>query len=264
MKQGSIVASMCGAIGILLLASGVVLASGDNKKPSINISKDLDVTYVEGGDMNVLLEGVSAWDTKDKDVTSNLRIDKIIPNQKDGTATVIYVAYDKSNNVVKESRTVKYIGDSVTSDVPALNQDVQVANGENPSGQTLENPNGANQNQNGSNTEENQNGENPNGENPNGENTSEPASSEEMVSSGAPVIKLKQKEVTVNKGTSFAPLNYVEEIVDDKDDRSYMFRHINVVGDYSTQKSGTYTIKIYCTDSNGNKSNEETLTLKVK
>lgn len=259
MKQGSIVASMCGAIGILLLASGVVLASEDNKKPSINISKDLDVTYVEGGDMNVLLEGVSAWDTKDKDVTSNLRIDKIIPNQKNGTATVIYVAYDNSNNVVKESRTVKYIGDSVTSDVLALKQDVQAANGENPFGQTLENPNGANQNQTVSNTEENQNGGNPNGE-----NTSEPASSEEMVSSGAPVIKLKQKEVTVNKGTSFAPLNYVEEIVDDKDDRSYMFRHINVVGDYSTQKSGTYTIKIYSTDSNGNKSNEETLTLIVK
>ena len=80
MKQGSIIAGMYGAIGVLLLASGMVLASKDNKEPVIKIKEEIDVTYVKGADMSVLFEGVAAWDAEDKDVTDNLRIDKIIPD----------------------------------------------------------------------------------------------------------------------------------------------------------------------------------------
>lgn len=242
MKQGSIIAGMYGAIGVLLLASGMVLASKDNKEPVIKIKEEIDVTYVKGADMSVLFEGVAAWDAEDKDVTDNLRIDKIIPDTSGNTATVIYVAYDNSNNVVKESRTVKYQEQPVVSDVPAISTGVEPGNeasGENTAEGTAENT----------------------GNTFTDEDTQ---TSEEMVSTGAPVIKLKQKEVSIAKGASFAPLNYVEEIVDDKDDRSYMFRHIKVVGNYSNQQSGTYNIDIYCTDSEGNQSNVETLTLTVQ
>lgn len=242
MKQGSIVAGMCGGIGLLLLASGMVLASKDIKEPTIYMTKATDVTYVEGSDVSVLLEGVEVWDAKDKDVTANLRIDKIIPDTSGDTATVIYVAYDNSNNVVKESRTVKYQSQSMIDDVPVLNVDGEQGNvepDENPSETLPENPN-------------------------NTFTQEDTRTSEEMVSTGAPVLKLKQKEVSITKGAAFSPLNYVEEIVDDKDDRSYMFRHIKVTGNYSINQSGTYNINIYCTDSEGNQSNIETLILTVQ
>ena len=239
MKQGSIVAGMYSGIGLLLLASGMVLASKDNKEPTIYMTNAADVTYVEGTDESILLDGVEAWDVKDKDVTSSLRIDKIIPSASKDTATVIYIAYDNSNNVVKESRTVKY---QRQSEVTNLSTDMELdneASSENMAEVSTENT---------SNTVTEEDTE----------------ISEEMVSTGSPVIKLKKKEVSITKGTAFSPLNYVEEIVDDKDDRSYMFRHIKVIGNYSINQSGTYNIDIYCTDSEGNQSNIERLILVVE
>lgn len=79
-----------------------------------------------------------------------------------------------------------------------------------------------------------------------------------------PVLKLKQKKVEIKIGDAFDALSQVSEITDDTDDRSALFRQIEVHGDYSTDEPGTYTLTYTAMDSDGNVSAPVTLELVVK
>lgn len=107
MKQKHIVVLMCIAIAGLLGLSVYTTISMDRAAPRINIPED-EITYQEGEDTTLLLKDVTAWDDVDSDVTDKVRVDSIIPDKDGRTATVVYAAYDSSNNVAKEKRTVNY------------------------------------------------------------------------------------------------------------------------------------------------------------
>ena len=79
-----------------------------------------------------------------------------------------------------------------------------------------------------------------------------------------PVLKLKQKKVEIKVGDAFDAVSQVAEITDDTDDRSALFRQIEVHGDYSTDEPGTYTLTYTAMDSDGNVSAPVTLELVVK
>lgn len=79
-----------------------------------------------------------------------------------------------------------------------------------------------------------------------------------------PVLKLKQKKVEIKVGDAFDAVSQVAEITDDTDDRSALFRQIEVHGDYSTDQAGTYTLTYTAMDSDGNVSAPVTLELVVK
>lgn len=79
-----------------------------------------------------------------------------------------------------------------------------------------------------------------------------------------PVLKLKQKRVEIKAGDAFDTVSQVAEITDDIDDRSALFRQIEVHGDYSTDEPGTHTLTYTVTDSDGNVSAPVTLELVVK
>lgn len=79
-----------------------------------------------------------------------------------------------------------------------------------------------------------------------------------------PVLKLKQKKVEIKVGDAFDAVLQVSEITDDTDDRSALFRQIEVHGDYSTDEPGTYTLTYTAMDSDGNVSAPVTLELVVK
>ena len=79
-----------------------------------------------------------------------------------------------------------------------------------------------------------------------------------------PVLKLKQKKVEIKVGDAFDAVSRVSEITDDTDDRSALFRQIEVHGDYSTDEPGTYTLTYTAMDSDGNVSAPVTLELVVK
>ena len=66
------------------------------------------------------------------------------------------------------------------------------------------------------------------------------------------------------KTTEFDAVSQVSEITDDTDDRSALFRQIEVHGDYSTDEPGTYTLTYTAMDSDGNVSAPVTLELVVK
>lgn len=55
-----------------------------------------------------LLEGVTAWDEKDGDVTDSLKIEFLVSNTDENTVVVTYVARDKSNNITKENLVLNY------------------------------------------------------------------------------------------------------------------------------------------------------------
>ncbi len=55
-----------------------------------------------------LLQGVTATDDWDGDVTAGIVVEKIFLNNDDGLATVTYAAFDQAGNVAKASRQIQY------------------------------------------------------------------------------------------------------------------------------------------------------------
>lgn len=74
-----------------------------------------ELVYNEGDNQSVLLEGVTAVDSKDGDVTHTVMVEKV-QYGKD-TATVYYVAKDTSNNVGKLTRVVLYAANEASVQV---------------------------------------------------------------------------------------------------------------------------------------------------
>lgn len=104
-KKISIVLSIVAAI--LLVGCIVVYTTKDRTAPVINIP-GTEVTYQEGDEYDDLLEGVTAWDSKDGDVTEDVRIYSVAVTDNGRKAVVTYAVYDGSANLAKASRTVGY------------------------------------------------------------------------------------------------------------------------------------------------------------
>ena len=90
MKKG-IVAGLivlCVALGA---GTAAVVVTDDRKGPEIELPADGDVTYEEGSDTAPLLEGVTATDEKDGDVTDSLVIENIFPNDDHTSLSLIHI-----------------------------------------------------------------------------------------------------------------------------------------------------------------------------
>lgn len=84
-----------------------VAGSKDTAAPQIQMDSEqprLSVTASE----EELLQGVTATDNKDGDVTASLLVESIRLQGTDGTATVRYAAFDKAGNVAKADRQVYF------------------------------------------------------------------------------------------------------------------------------------------------------------
>ena len=79
----------------------------DTKAPKITIDEDVLEVSVHDPE-KVLLQGVDAWDDKDKDVSDEIIIESIGGITDEGQVTVTYAAFDRSGNVAKKSRQVRY------------------------------------------------------------------------------------------------------------------------------------------------------------
>ena len=55
-----------------------------------------------------LLQGISAWDNRDGDLTSEIMVDHISTLVSDNTAKITYVVFDRSDNASKLTRTIAY------------------------------------------------------------------------------------------------------------------------------------------------------------
>lgn len=101
---------------LALLIAGCIAAGGlyywmgmqeDTVPPVISFSDEL-VLYREGDDMELLLKGVTAQDDVDGDVTDSVVVESVLPMKNQTSATAIYYAKDKSNNIGQASRRIEY------------------------------------------------------------------------------------------------------------------------------------------------------------
>ena len=257
MKKGIVagLVVLCLALGASTVA---VVVTSDRKGPEIKIPSGADVIYEEGGDTAVLLEGVTATDDKDGDVTDSLVIENIFPNDDYTSASVIYAAKDSHNNVTKVTRRVDYkttVKDTLAENEPVLEEN-NSAMSEEPApeadnGDAADEPTPA--------------AEEPQQNNAAGAKNEADAQKEiEELSAESPRLYLNTYEETVEAGNEMDKISYIKEMIDDVDSQETLFNEIEIDGDVDTAVPGDYTLTYHVTDSDGNRSNAAVLTVHVQ
>lgn len=231
-----------GAVGVL------AYKKQDRTAPVITVS-DKKMSYTAGDSYEQLLEGVTATDNKDGNLTDEVFVDRVVPASKK-KAVVYYGVMDKSNNVGTARKTVTYHGDnnmgSDAEDIaPADNADAE---------NTTQPDQSANQEQKDADKQQaDQQADQPD------------ATTDDLKANGEkPAMSLTATSETIARGSNFNATSMVKDVVDDKDDRDTLFRQLHVDGTYDTTKSGTYELTYYVQDSDGNTSDPITFTLTVQ
>lgn len=220
-----------------LLTAGCIALAGagymtyknqDRTAPEIKVDQSKKIAYTEGEDYGKLLEGVTAQDEKDGDLTNEVFVEKVVPVSKK-KAVVYYGVTDKAKNVGTARREVTYQTAEDSDAAEETAQDAAAADEQSIDEQSIDQQSAALQ--------------------PNGTR---------------PAMKLAEETKTIARGTSFNALNEVTDAVDDKDDRDTLFRGLHIDGNYNVNQAGTYTLQYYVQDSDGNTSDPITFTLTVQ
>ena len=242
MKKG-LVAMLFLACAALLAGNVVVYIGEDRNGPEISVPQE-EITYVAGTDTSALLNGVTAQDDRDGDVTDTVTIESIIPNADQTGASVVYVAKDSKNNVTKETRTILYSTDANQAAAQAAAEQVaadqaaaeQAAQGDAAGESAQTTDDGAAQNE----------------------------AAIAALSAESPRIYLTQYSVELERGAELNELSYVQDISDDEDSRDELYQGIRISGEVDTNTPGEYTLEYHVVDSDGNNSNAAQLRVTVK
>ena len=236
----------------LFAGTAAVMVTSDRKGPEIAVPSGADVTYEEGSDTALLLEGVTATDDRDGDVTDSVVIENIFPNDDRTGASVIYAAKDSHNNVTKVTRRVNYkvAGDAAAPEENTEAEGSDAAPAENAEAEGSDAAPAAEEAQ---------------------QNDTEGVKNEtnakmeiEALPSESPRMYLNTYETTVKAGSELDKISYIKEITDDADSQETLFTDIQVDGEVDTATPGDYTLTYHVTDSNGNQSNMAVLTVHVQ
>ncbi len=223
---------LSGIITSLLFALLIyIVVKEDKTAPVIHIDNE-NLVYREGEDASLLLQGITAEDDVDGDVTSTVMVGDLI-TMPDGTAAKItYLAKDSSNNVGQLDILIPY--------------------------ETVQNA-----------KEASENGEEGLKETAQSTGDSKTADSKKEANNDSadkkkPVIELLSSEITLSRGEEFNPKAYIKNIIDDKDSVQALLDSVRVTGTYDMNKRGTYPIVLTTEDSEGNQSENVSLVLKVE
>lgn len=273
-------------IGIVLClgVGGVAVyqnLKSDRTGPEITITGDF--IYQDGMQEEELLQGVTAWDEQDGDVTDTIVVETVTVDSGDGTAVIYYAARDKENNVGKARRSVSYDPTGLTAQTE---EETETETGKETgkgaetekavsaaSGRVVSGTGNGAAGQNGTgnpSSEEESESESEIGEETETETEeeteeeTEPESESEELESWQPVLRLNSLSATIKVGDTFDPLVYVASITDDYDNIYELWRDIQVEGEYDTTKAGNYELTYYVIDSSGYSSNRAKFLLRVK
>ena len=104
MKQRKIFGLILSVVNIVLIVICIFFFFRmDRTAPKLEFQA-VDFTYVSGMDETRLLEGITAYDSHDGDITSRIVIEKMIENEDENTLIVFYAVSDQAGNVTKASR----------------------------------------------------------------------------------------------------------------------------------------------------------------
>lgn len=249
---------LLGTLNVLLITGCSVLYMGkDRVAPRLTLEQ-VEYVYEEELPEHVLLEGVSAWDEQDGDVTDRVVIEKVVTDSGKKKAIITYGVADKTGNVKRASRTLEMPagegprlptageagnvgaapseGESIRAEAEitqeAETEAVQVTETETAQeaaaeGNTLQ-------------TAEGENGE------------------------GRPSITFANRELRVKVGENPDWNSVMEEVQDDKDSREVLLGSLKIQGEYDLQKAGEYYLTLNVTDSDGNVSNDYPMKLIIE
>lgn len=233
MKKGLLAILVLVTMGVTALFCFMYIAE-DRQGPVISVP-DESVTYKDGDNEEILLEGVTARDKRDGDVTDSLRIEKIQTDEDGAKVIVTYVAKDSKNNITK----VKRIINNASGESGSNEDDADVD--ETADEETVQ-------------------------EQMDVQSAGEAANEEAIAAlpDGAPRFYLTDYELNVALGAEFYALDYVRDIVDDMDSIDTLSTQIQLEGEVNTAVPGTYQLVYYVVDSDLNVSNRAVLTVTVE
>lgn len=105
-------------VGIfVLLAALMGKTAFEDVMPPVITCPSTETVYTPGEDTSALLEGVTAEDEQDGDVTESVRVRSISIAEDEATAIVTYVARDQANNMGLEKRVVKVEAGEATEEI---------------------------------------------------------------------------------------------------------------------------------------------------
>jgi len=259
-----------GGIDIVLLAVCLFLYLGkDRTPPVISFGENL-AGYEEGMDEALLLQGVTAVDEKDGDVSDSLLVEKIAgTNGKE--VIVTYVARDSANNVGKASRMFTTTGSNEEADVlPVMGEGLEEGKGTEESGMSESETEG--EGESSSEAEEDRNEEE--GDDANGENAGDDGRQEEQGERGErgeepqagpnPVLVMNGDVVNTKMGTAPNWGQVIAVMSDDRDDYNTLYNNLKLEGHVDLNAAGEYPVRLYTVDSDGNRSEVRELVVRVE
>lgn len=107
MKKSGVIFLLTIITVVLAVLNGFVYINTDHTGPTIHLPSS-NSGFAQNADTKTLLDGVTATDNRDGDVSSSLRVASVVPNADNTQASVVYTAKDKSNNVTKMTRVITY------------------------------------------------------------------------------------------------------------------------------------------------------------
>lgn len=114
----NIITIILGTVAAFLLAVCVVIVMvSDREAPKIQM-QPMDISYSEGEDTQVLIQGITAYDDRDGEVTDSVLVKEVVALNNGKQAKVVYVARDKSNNISESCRIVDYVKNDESEYMP--------------------------------------------------------------------------------------------------------------------------------------------------
>ena len=258
-----------GGIDILLLGISLFLYLGKDRTAPVITFTENSVSYEEGMDEALLLEGVTAVDTKDGDVSGSLLVEKIA-GTTGKEVIVTYVARDSANNVGKASRAFPVAGTYNDGDVlPVMGGVMEGESGTEEGSVTESETETKTETMSGeesSSAEDDEGRDEADAESDRREEVrqEEPAEEPEPSAGPNPVLVMSGDVVSTKVGT---PPNWSQVIAamsDDKDDYNTLYKNLKLDGHVKLDEVGEYSVTLYTVDTDGNRSEVRDLVVRVE
>ena len=261
---------LIGGIDIVLLGVCLFLFLGKDRTAPVITFGENPVSYEEGMDEELLLQGVTAVDAKDGDVSDSLLVEKIAgTNGKE--VIVTYVARDSSNNVGKASRAFPVTrGYQDGNELPAAGEALDEENGIEESSveetkMETEMENREESNSAASGEEDGREADAEANGNRREEAGQEEAGQEEGGQVGPnPVLVMNGDMISTKVGTAPNWGQVIADMTDDKDDYNTLYNNLKLDGNVNLNEVGEYPVQLYTVDTDGNRSEVRNLVVRVE
>lgn len=208
----------------------------DRKGPEISFVGDKKTVYSSDMTDEELLEGVTAKDDKDGDVSNSLRVEGVFAKEEN-QIYVSFVAKDSSNNVTKRQFAMESGKKDDKETQEEKTEKAEEASADEKKVEELT---------------------------PAEETAKREQEKIDAMAPGAPKFYLTTYYLEIPVGTPVDQLSYVSDIQDDVDATNTLYRQIQIEGNVDSNTPGTYELTYYVVDSNGNESNRAVLTIVVQ